>query len=374
MTLILYFAMYIANGLLFLCHKKSRVIALLSFLIICLIYSGNMRDNFSDIRAYRQLYESASNLKNGTFEMGYSLVADFFSNVNIPFNVFLLLLFLGCSLLLVYSAHEIPIDFHCLLFLFSSFYLFYVMETIRFFIAESIIIGGVFFLFKGEKWKYCICVVVATLFHKLSILFILFIFVNDKQEKFVEHYKKLGIMVFSFCLIVFSAGNQIPFLPELYGLLLGEWKTGYIFDHTRFGFLYYFIYYIFTVLLNLLCRRTILTTLRFRSTQELLNAKKFSMICLQCNLIISVTLPLIMISTTFFRFSFVCTLLTFVLVAVTSSTCCKAVPGRMVYTNRELNNFTGWTFIILLLWSAFWWYLNINQCTLFEALAFNILG
>lgn len=168
-------------------------------------------------------------LSKETFEIGYVLINQFFNNLNLNYYTFRGIIFF-IEVILIYKGiksffkkkDEISWIF-ILLYSYGIFY-FYYFSFIRQSIAISIIIYSLQYIYMKKKWKYLFWIIIASLFHKSSIIFIgiyflFFLFQKIKSFKFFLEKKEvliLGIILLKILFITSIGKNMIySFLEKI---------------------------------------------------------------------------------------------------------------------------------------------------------------
>lgn len=144
-------------------------------------------------------------LSKETFEIGYVLINQFFNNLNLNYYTFRGIIFF-IEVILIYKGiksffkkkDEISWIF-ILLYSYGIFY-FYYFSFIRQSIAISIIIYSLQYIYMKKKWKYLFWIIIASLFHKSSIIFIgiyflFFLFQKIKSFKFFLEKKEHSCII-----------------------------------------------------------------------------------------------------------------------------------------------------------------------------------
>lgn len=369
MVIFLYFAIMFINLIEIIRKKESKLLILLSIVVLTIIYAGNSRDNFSDIRAYRNFY-NLSITKNQPMEKGYAYIADLLSNKGVSFECFLFLIFLLFVVSFFIISYKVCCSYSVFVFMYGSFWLFYSMECLRFFISVSLIIIAVKFLIDKKKKEYILIILLAALFHKFAFYFLIYSVVDSDNQLSKRKYKYFAIVCLISCMLIFINGNEVPFLKHIYVLVFGNWKNTYFNKKTHLGFIPYFLYHVFNIIFNLLCIKIVdsCTGLSIKGNKIIKKLRNFSNLCWKCNLLTFSTFPLIMVSTVFFRISFSWTLITFILVSCTIG----ITYSKEIITNmRNMNKLIRAVAILIPIWSIIWWILDINRCSLIDALRMN---
>ncbi|MDD5922733.1 MAG: EpsG family protein, partial [Eubacteriales bacterium] len=166
MTVVLYFGTMLLNFYCLLMKKKARALDIWSLIFFGMIFAGNIRDGNCDLGRYRFHYlQGTSSVESDIWhvEKGYGYLADAFSHFGIPFQLFLLVIFVVCAFLIFQLMREFECSYSVFFFLYGFFYFFFTLEVLRFFIAVSLLMLGIKFLLKNRWLRFILCVLTASL-------------------------------------------------------------------------------------------------------------------------------------------------------------------------------------------------------------------
>lgn len=164
-------------------------------------------------------------LSKETFEIGYVIINQFFNNLNLNYYIFRGIIFF-IEAILIYKGiksffkkkEEISWIF-ILLYSYGIFY-FYYFSFIRQSIAISIIIYSLQYIYVRRIWKYLFLIIIASFFHKSSIIFIGIYFLNFLLQKikifkiFIEkkEFLILNVILLKFLFVSDTGKNIVYFL------------------------------------------------------------------------------------------------------------------------------------------------------------------
>jgi len=197
-------------------RKFSQYSSLAILIIMWLLVS--LRDNVgTDWDAYYEFYKESTD----SVEIGYALVNNFFSGINLPYNLFLFIIN-GVALTLMFfflKRNAFFLSFGLLIF-FSDLFLYYNLSAIRQGIAIAITCFSINFAIERKKTFFVISVLTAACFHTTAIAFLIVYFLPRK---------KLPLKTYMFFLIGFLVANvflqSISELITLYTLKNAEFYT-----------------------------------------------------------------------------------------------------------------------------------------------------
>lgn len=150
--------------------------AIIAFIMVLF---ASLRDKVgTDWNAYYDFYI----YKSDKVEIGYAAINNYFSNLEIPYNFFLLFLN-SISLLLIYkSLKKYAVFFVISLLLFyCELYLYLNLSGIRQAMAISIIIYGIKYSIDRKSFKFLLIVLLAATFHITSLIFIIAYFIPFRK-------------------------------------------------------------------------------------------------------------------------------------------------------------------------------------------------
>lgn len=393
MSILLFFLIFAGNFLLVFFRKKSELIEWFSLAILVFLYGNNRRFGYSDLLTYRSAYNGYGENANQvtSFEPGYVWVTKILSKIGISFQGFLFLIILVNLLIFVYIMRDVMRDtnsdrnlfseqsspsYSGFIVLFCCFYLFFAMEVLRFFIATGLVLLGMYSLYKKQYIRYIAWILAAFLFHRAALFFLVFILVRKKID--VRHYGRLFLVMQILCAGIVVMGNRIPFAAEIYTSLFGGNKSVYFETATHWGFAPYFLYIYFTVLMNFACLRLMdkedaahrVLLPRGEDGEVRDRLYQFAVFCLKCNFFGTISQPLIILNVTQFRFTFVLSLMTFLLVSSVSGRYLVNQRKSIVrYEREELNYFLS-ILVVMAAWTGIWWRLKINAIGMIDALRY----
>lgn len=198
-------------------RRRSLLIGTLIILSVIVIMA-NAQENL-DLYNYGRTYQLFSNtslksISKYSLEIGYALIASICSKIGMSFIQFRLLLFSICFLLII----KVLMKYTKNIAYFTTFYMLHSMfmdgEQLRNFIAVSIVIYAIPFLFEKSKngtKKYVIYVCIASLFHTMSFVYLVFLIINI-QKKFLKNILK----IIPLCIVVIMViVSQTNFLSDI---------------------------------------------------------------------------------------------------------------------------------------------------------------
>jgi len=180
--------------------KLSSNLYAIIIAIVMVLFAG-LRDHVgTDWIAYKEAYF----FKNWEVEIGYSSLNDMFSAANLPYNIFLLFLNL-ISIFLYYSTLKkyVPFFVISLLIFFSDYYMYYNLSGIRQAVAISFVVYSIRFLSDKSFVKFLFVILIASMFHVTSFIFIGAYFIPFRRANRREIFLALTFF-FSISFLIFA--------------------------------------------------------------------------------------------------------------------------------------------------------------------------
>lgn len=241
----------------------------------------------------------------------YTLSCYFSTQLGINFEIYSLIT-TGVSLLLIISTIIKFTNRPC--FVMSLFYFFPMADCAiqrRNFIASAIVIFGIRFLINsgiGNKFKFVLCVVIASGFHSLALIYLLFL-VSDYIS--IATVKKFIIPFDIICFLL------TPFIPKIASLIVNEQKMySYFYDLSNRLSLAKVVAFILWQIINTVI---ILYFSRLKNIASIethdLKYDKFDGVCVNINILLTMLLPFFYYNSTFFRIYRNIIILNYILVA-----------------------------------------------------------
>ena len=291
---LVYFILVAANLIFGFLNKKNKIISFFSYFIIILLMSLNTKG--PDVGNYLFDYNLNQNGQVIIAETGYNFIRYFFSNtLRLDFFAFHLFLSLFCIFLLRSTVSYMHANENCVIGLFMSYLFFIDTIQIRNFIIEAIFIYAVRFLFVNKKFstlKYIGCILIAFLFHKIALVYLVLLIVKFKSLKpLIKVIFSISVIAFIFFAISRSTlKNLIIFVTQLFGL-----KSSYSFTETRYSFIPIVLLYFAELFVIVYFKRHI--------AKEKFDSKENSFLSCLINvqMLLVATLSLLLINMNFYR-------------------------------------------------------------------------
>lgn len=209
MLYILYFAFLFMNFLGIVFNKKSKVLTILSWLLIFVIMAGNNKN--PDYLAYKSFYDSNENW----FEKGFMFFAAICRNFGLNYNAFVLFVLISCFVIVLISIKNFKEYSYYVTFFYMTYLMFFDTIQIRNTIMSCLYTSGLILLSQNKTFKYMILVSIATFFHRGAYALFPFVLIRPKSNntKFLEIIESF-VVIFLFVITFFNNG-RIPFLTYI---------------------------------------------------------------------------------------------------------------------------------------------------------------
>ncbi|GKU31642.1 EpsG family protein [Clostridium folliculivorans] len=151
------------------------------FIIMWILFAFNTGN--ADYDVYKMSYDSMSSFFN---DVGYNSLALVFSYFGVSYQMFLAFFSLIGLLLIANTVFEFSQQPTKVFFLYCIFPFFFDIVQIRNFMAMAIVIYAIRYLIKFNNKnfiKYCLCILIASSFHTVALVYLIFLFVYIKDIK-----------------------------------------------------------------------------------------------------------------------------------------------------------------------------------------------
>lgn len=327
MSLAIYIFTLLLNVFMSCIGKRSKIVVIVSSFAMFLIMGGNNYN--SDYALYQRFY--SMNAYPSSMEFGYVWIAKQISSLGLNYQTFVQLLIAVSIILMLLVASKYTEDLHTFIFLYMSTMMFLDVTQVRQFVAYIFVTIALIMHSKGYKLRFLLSLLIGTLFHITTIVYIPIVFLNASRvssRKFIRVF--FGTILF-LCVFVFIGGNRIPWLTMLMSKYLDSQKMVYFSTSARFGFIKYFSFQIACIYFASIMRKYI-----SNGNNEAM--KSFSNTVYVAILYSSVAMPLVMLNSNFYRFFkfgliglFICAC--YVLDALRNRTKCGE-PARIMISRR----------------------------------------
>jgi hypothetical protein len=199
---------YIITGviLIFLAYfetlNMSRKYSIYSlfFVLLTLALIAGLRENVGpDWNSYLNIYHNPEDSER--VEFGYRLINDYFRNMHIPYNLFLIFInIFSLSFMYFFIKNNTKLMALAVLLFFCDLYLYYNLSGIRQAVAISITCYSVKYVINNNFYKFILCVLIASSFHATALVFTMVYLFPRKPPTLNEFV----VLILLFCAIFMS--------------------------------------------------------------------------------------------------------------------------------------------------------------------------
>lgn len=294
-------------------RRTNRLISVITYLLLAVLFVSNS-GLLGDAELYKWYFEKGI-FSNGVFEVGYTFVEKMLHMCGIHIYTGLLVaLFLIGSIFVWIGLRRYHISYHCVFAIIMPFIFPTYATAIRFFVASAIMVASIRYLVEKRYWLFALFVVLAGLFHLLSLFYVVFYICGTKRMTTISESKKffLWFVVFfsilSFAISVTIKTNplvmfSVKIAAVLFNVSDNKLDT-YTTSYTNLGGLIFFFIYLCGLVTAIAIRREMIHD----NNTDIVNLevdnsiiKSYVMINYSINLLLSVILPFVAMSLIFYR-------------------------------------------------------------------------
>jgi len=215
MWLVLYVVLWILNILCVSSNRSNRLISLLSYLYMAILFILNS-GTAGDAYKYKIDFENFA-FDDSWSELGYGLFKNALRMGGITtYNGLLFGLFIMASVFLLLGIRYFHSSYNTVFAVIMPFIFPTCAVAIRFFVVVGILVFSLRFLINRQVIPYILCVILATLFHRTALFYLIFLICTSDRINAVDNVKKIGIkiVVFFSLISVFLTyiSGKVPFI------------------------------------------------------------------------------------------------------------------------------------------------------------------
>lgn len=216
--------------------SKAKIGNFLLFVLIVLLVGANSQN--PDLHNYIYNYSRRTTVVEGSF--AFSFINNLFYNNGISFEVFRLVIYLVGYLILAYANRKLTANHPFVYLAYAiSFMMIDSTQTYNFLGMCLFYLGIAYLICDDNKWKYVLCIVLASGFHVVFLFYLPFIFIyskTDRKQLLKVYLIVLGIVVaISIVAGVSGLATIIQRVLTVTGL---DTYQNFIQARTRYGHLY----------------------------------------------------------------------------------------------------------------------------------------
>lgn len=216
--MIIYISLWIINVFCILNNRNNRFISLLTYIFMGSLFVSN-KGISGDAYIYKSDFEKQV-FSSDLSEIGYTSFEKILCRIGVDsYNGLLVAIFIFCTIFLIIGLMKFNISLHPLIVMIMPFIFPTYSTAIRFFMASSIMVLAIRFLASRRYVWYILLVILATLFHRISLVYLLFILCTSDKMVFINANKKLCIRFITFIsllsVIITIFSGRMPLLNLL---------------------------------------------------------------------------------------------------------------------------------------------------------------
>lgn len=240
MVIVTYLFVIIINLILAHEKKNSRLVMFISCIAIMLLMCGYRRPFYGDLDNYYYMYIGQQELP-----VGMDFIFKIFSTIGIDFytvHYILLAVFLLVSMYVIKTFCE---NWHYAIALFSGYYIIISADQIKNHTAFIFLCFAIICLYKNQKVKAVLFILIASSIHYSFIIYLLFVLISPKKSKYIIKICITISLIYALMatmkLDAVIVNNFIPAIISILGSKIGafaEMKVQLYFStRTSWGFL-----------------------------------------------------------------------------------------------------------------------------------------
>lgn len=308
--MILYFGLWIINVLYVIRRKTNNIICLLSLALLTMLFVSNT-GLVGDAEIYRNHFVNPISYDN-TFEPGYTFVEIILQRLDVHTYTILLITLFSIALFFVWIGLRKYICSYHYIFAITMPFIFPTYATaIRFFVASAIMIAAIRFLNEKKYLIFVLLVLLASLFHMVSIFYLVFLFCGGNRVSLITGKKEMLLwLIFSLSIIIFIVSIVTKKSPIIMILIrfvnafldIGEIKLeSYTSTSANWGAVMFMIVYLAGLATAIATKRIVFRSIKKSEIIEVEYLKSYVSLNYNINLMLSMILPFIAMNLIFYR-------------------------------------------------------------------------
>lgn len=287
MLRIVFYIIWIANIVLAVLKRKSKIISALSFVLSFVMFAGNTYNPDYMTYYWSYIYQDFD-----TLDKGYQLLCRIFIKMGFDYQAMLMVLQSIMLVILWLCLRSVTSNYNVFWALYFFAQQFIDVIQFRNYIAAVFLMCTVFLLKNGKRLLSFLALIVAIGFHQSFILYVPFLFMYNNPKIKIRFEYVAGISVLTFGVFyLLNAIAKINVFSVLLIVLNVLERFSYYITGTRYGSIVFLIPY----LVNLYCIKSIQ-----RNFRESLSTSTGDIV-LKINLYSAIALPFLIVNTNVYR-------------------------------------------------------------------------
>ncbi|MBF8807374.1 MAG: EpsG family protein [Enterococcus lacertideformus] len=213
----LYFTVLITNLVEVFRNKKSRLLLWLSVIILGLIFAGGTEN--TDMVYYKATYLDDARIKYKATEFGFYYFVQFCRQLHLGLFGMRGLVFLLSTLLIGATVKKYCVNNHLFVIIYTLFLFFIDAIQLRNLLAIAIVIYSFPYLLENKRLKYFLGVMIASLFHTISLFYLPLLLLSSKNKKFFIQITIIGAAILELIYAIYNG------MPPYINYLIEEFST-----------------------------------------------------------------------------------------------------------------------------------------------------
>ncbi|OQO70410.1 hypothetical protein BH747_06845 [Enterococcus villorum] len=217
MILTLYLAVIIINLFEVFRNKNNKLVLLLSVVILGLIFAGGTEN--TDMVYYKATYFDDARIKYKATEFGFYYFVQFCRQFQLGLFGMRGLVFFLSALLIGATVKKYCVNNHLFVIIYTLFLFFIDAIQLRNLLAIAIVVYSFPYLLENKRLKYFVGIVVASLFHTISLFYLPFLLLSSKNKKFFIQITIIGAAILELIYVIYNG------MPPYLNYLIEEFST-----------------------------------------------------------------------------------------------------------------------------------------------------
>lgn len=305
----IYIFLWIINIMLVLNNRSSRFISIMSYLLMAMIFVLN-DGTYGDAFRYRIDFTNNAFGANWS-EVGYELFKTAIKLLGInTFTGLLISIFVFSSLLIFIGLKYFGCSYNAILAMTMPFIFPTCAVAIRLFMSIGIVVFSLRFLVEKKVVLYVGCIILAALFHRTALIYLILIVGLSEKIQLLDFIKKIGsklVVIISIIIVIFTyMSGRLPFITKIIDITSMVYPDidvkidAYTGSITHFGAYLFLLIYFVGLLLSIYMKKQIEIE-KMEINRESVSILEFANINFRIQLLLSIVLPFIVLNLVYYR-------------------------------------------------------------------------
>lgn len=256
MLYLLYILVLVLNFYAWIKGRESKKIIIFSIITLIILFVGNTYN--TDYLAYEAIFTYND---FNSIEFGFEVLVKIAKTLGLSFFGFKLILTVLIILLLLFITLKLKVNISGFIFLYTSIQFFIDMVQIRNTISSLFIIISLYFALKKEVRLSMLLIIIASLFHTISLMYLPLVFMEyySNKLKIILKFMTIIMIIIFPCLLFLGFQNYINyFFKYIFVDTIGMSKSIYFLNEgIHYGCLVFYALAIFNLLIFIILKKII---------------------------------------------------------------------------------------------------------------------